>query len=143
MPDGSRAAEFLDASIVIRYLTQDSLEQSAQAWRILQNVEADRRRVTTTESIVMEVVFVLASKALYNLPREEIRRHVGNVISLRSLKLAHKRTVLAALDLFVERPNLSFVDALSVAHMQRLKLGTILSIDRDFDRVERLTRKEG
>ncbi len=133
---------FLDTNPILRYLTKDNPDQSARAKAIFAQVEEGSLLVTTSETIIGEVVFVLSSKVLYNLPRDEIRTHLQNILSLRGLRLAHKRMYLRALDLYAALPKLDFADVLSIADMERRKLTTILSFDRDFDGIEGITRRE-
>ncbi|MCL5075719.1 MAG: PIN domain-containing protein [Chloroflexi bacterium] len=135
------AVEFLDTNLIIRYLTQDNPEQAERAYRILQQLEAGTLTVTTSEAIIIEAVQILSSKALYNLPRQDIRTHLTTIIALRGLKLPNKRVYLRALDLYVST-NLDFIDALNVAHMERAKIDTILSFDRDFDHIKGIIRRE-
>lgn len=132
---------FLDTNIFLRYLTQDNQEQSARAYRLLRQVEAGTVIATTSEAIIAEIVHVLSSKALYNVPRPEIRERVGDIIQLKGLKLPAKATYLRALDLYATTA-LDFVDCLSVAQMERGKITVILSFDRDFDRISTVTRQE-
>jgi len=132
---------FLDTNIIIRYLTQDDPIQAARAKQILDQVAAGTLEVTTSETIIGEVVFVLSSKVLYNLPRNEIRRHLTNILGLKGLRLPYKRMYLRALELYATTPKLDFVDALSVAHMERRKLSTIISFDGDFDGIPGITRQ--
>ncbi len=133
--------EFLDANVVIRYLTRDNPEQSPRALRLLQEVEIGTRQVTTCEGVLVEIVQVLSSKRLYNLPRSDIASALSDILRLRGLRLANKATYLRALDLYAST-SLEFVDALVVAHMERRKLQTILSFDQDFDRFPQITRRE-
>lgn len=133
--------EFLDTNVILRHLTQDNPHQAERAYRLLQQVETGALAVTTSEGVLVEAVYVLSSKVVYNLPRSDIRTSLSGIISLKGLKLAHKRTYLRALDLYAST-NLDFVDALNVAHMEREKIGTILSFDRDYDRVPGVTRRE-
>jgi predicted nucleic acid-binding protein len=98
-------------------------------------------RVTTCEGVIVAAVHILSSKQLYNLARPAIRTHLGNILTLRGLRLQHKRTYLRALDLYAST-NLDFVDTLNIAHMERSKITTIISFDRDFDRFEQITRRE-
>ena len=134
--------EFLDTNVIIRYLTGDNAEQAQRAYHLFQQVEAGKRLITTCEAVLAEVVYVLSSKVLYNLDRNEIRTHLRTIITLRGLRLSHKTTYLQALDLYVEHPYLSFVDALCAAQAQRTHSSHILSFDRDFDRVPGLMRRE-
>lgn len=133
--------EFLDTNIILRYLTQDNPEHARRAYNLLQQVETGDLIVTTSEAVIVEVVYVLSSKTLYNFPRPDIQAHLSTVIALRGLKLPHKRTYLRALDIYATT-NLDFVDALNVAHMERGQITTILTFDKDFDKVQGITRRE-
>lgn len=132
---------FLDANIFLRYLTQDNPDQGQRAYAILQQVENGTLQVMTSEAVITEVVHVLSSKALYNVPRPVIRTRLAAVITLKGLRLRHKRMYLRALDIY-EGTTIDFVDALSVALMERAKITTILSFDRDFDKIPGITRQE-
>lgn len=133
---------FLDTNIVIRYLTQDDPDQSARAKALLDQVEAGELQVTTSETVLGELVFVLSSKRLYNLPREEIRAYLGAFLGLKGLRLPNKRMYLRALELYATISRLDFAGALHVAEMERRKLTTIISFDEDFDGIEGITRRE-
>lgn len=136
------ALAFLDTNVIIRYLTRDDPAQGARAKQLLDQVAAGTITVTTSETVIGEVVFVLSSKALYNLPRDRIRTHLSAILSLKGLRIAHKRMYLRALDLYVAVPRLDFADALSVAEMERRQLSTIISFDRDFDSITGVDRQE-
>jgi predicted nucleic acid-binding protein len=126
-------ALFLDTSIVIRYVTQDDPDKSAQARALLKEVEASKLTLICSESIVVEIVHVLSSKALYNQPRATVAGHLSAILALPQLKLANKRTILRALELWVNAASsVDFVDAVSVAHMERQGIATIASFDQDF-----------
>jgi len=133
--------EYLDTNVILRYLTQDDPSQADRARLFLEQVQSGTITVTTSEAVIAEVVYVLSSRALYDLPRPDIKTHLANIISLRGLKLPNKRTYLRALDLY-ETANLDFVDALNVAHMERSGIQTIVSFDRDFDTIAGITRRE-
>lgn len=132
---------FLDTNIIIRYLTQDNLEQAEKAYGLFQQMEAGTLRATTCEGVIIEAVHILSSKALYALSRQAIKAHLTTIITLKGLRLTNKGSYLRALDLYAST-NLDFVDALIVAHMERAKISTLLSFDRDFDRLPNVTRLE-
>src|SRR6266851_5102483 len=134
---------FLDTNIIIRYLTQDDADKAERSRALLKQVEAGELTLITSESIVVEIVQVLSSKVLYNQPRATVARHLSVIVALAKLKLANKRTIVRALDLWVNAPaSVDFVDALSVAHMERQQIATIASFDRDFDRFTQISRYE-
>ena len=60
--------EFLDTTIIIRYLTQDNLDQAQRALALLQDVEEGKITVTTSEAVIVEAVYMLSSRVTYNLP---------------------------------------------------------------------------
>ncbi len=134
---------FLDTNIIIRYLTQDDADKAERSRALLKQVEAGELTLITSESIVVEIVQVLSSKVLYNQPRATVARHLSVIVALAKLKLANKRTIVRALDLWVNAPaSVDFVDALSVAHMERQQIATIASFDRDFDRFAQINHYE-
>jgi len=91
--------------------------------------------------VVVETVNVLSSRVTHNLPRQEIHRHLGNIFSLRGFRIPQKNTYRRALELWVATPPVrDFVDALSVAQMERLKIPSIASFDQDFDRFPQIRR---
>src|SRR5512142_516845 len=101
--------EFLDANIVIRYLTRDNPDHSPRALRLLQQVETGERQITTCEGVLVEIVQVLSSKRLYNLPRSDIASALSDILRLRGLRLVNRATYLRALDLYAAT-SLDFVD---------------------------------
>ena len=132
---------FLDTNIIIRFITQDNPDHAARAHRFLQEVEAGKRNVTTSEGVIVEAIYVLSSKRLYNLSRQEIQRHLTNVLSLQGVKLSNKKVYLRALELYANS-TIDFVDALTIAQMRQRKLTTIISFDRDFDGIPNIKREE-
>ena len=141
--------EFLDTNVFLRYIVQPDpgevhlVRQAGRARAIFQGMAQGGRTATTCEGVIVEIVQVLSSRALYNVPRADIQRLLSPLLRLPALKLAHKRAYFRALDLYVEQPRLDFVDCLNVAHMERQGIGRILSFDRDFDRVAGIERHEG
>lgn len=136
------ALRFLDANIIIRHITKDNEVLSKKAYQILKRIEAGTLTATMCESILTECVFVLSSRNLYDLPREKIKTALDLILSLRGLKLPHKKTYRRALEIYAST-NLDFPDALAVAHMERLGLTEILSFDEDFDTLTGITRRTG
>ncbi len=63
------------------------------------------------------------------------------IVSLPGLQVPHRPSFLRALEVYAVT-NLDFEDCLSLAHMERLKIKTILSYDRDFDRLKTIQRRE-
>ena len=132
----------LETNVVIRYLTQDDPEQARQAFGFLKEIESGRRSVLLPEGVLVEIVQVLSSRQLYNTPREEIRLRLSTILRLPAIKASAKRTSLRALDIYVDYPQLSFVDSLCAAYAEREGESVVVSFDRDFRRVPGITWEE-
>lgn len=132
----------LDTNVIIRYLTNDNADQSPRAHALFRRLETGNAIVRLTEAVLVEAVQVLSSKQLYNVPRSEIRHHLSNIISLIGVHIPGKRRYLRALDLYVNVPALSFVDALLAIYAQGGSSATVISFDTGFDKVADLTREE-
>ena len=134
--------KFIDANIFIRHLTGDDSDKAKACRALFVHVRDGEEEVTTTEAVVAEVVFVLRSRKLYDVPAKTVRDLLAPILSLRGLALEHKTVHLRALDLMATRQALDYEDALSVMHSKRQGIAEIYSYDTDFDRIEGLERVE-
>jgi predicted nucleic acid-binding protein len=132
---------FVDTNILIRYLTRDDPQKAEAVQRLFQRLERGEEQARTTEAIITETCYVLASRT-YNLSHEDIRQRLTPIINLRGLKLPHKRVYLRALDLYALHPRIDFEDVLSVAYMETEGITEIYSYDTDFDGIEGVGRVE-
>jgi predicted nucleic acid-binding protein len=136
---------FLDANVFLRYLVQSNApadqEKAEAAAKLFREAMTGATTLTTSDAIIAEVVFVLASPRQYGLPAPEITARLKPLLNLRGVKLPGKRRVLRALDLYASSPKLGFVDALAIAYVERSGL-TLASFDRHFDGVPNIKRWE-
>jgi len=133
--------KFLDANVILRYLTSDDPEKAKNCYELFQKVKRGEIELTTCEAVIAEIVYVLSSNVIYNLPRDEIYSLLLPIINLNGLKLPQKHLYIRALDIYASR-NIDFEDALSFAHMEKRQTKEIYSYDRDFDKLEELKRLE-
>ncbi len=134
---------FLDTNVILRYLIRDDDAKAQACYELFRRAQKGEEELTTCEAIVAEAVYVLSSPRLpYRLNHEEIRARLLPILTLRGLKLPHKRVCLRALDLHASSAFLDFEDALAVAHMEQRGITEIVSYDRDFDRVAGVRRTE-
>jgi predicted nucleic acid-binding protein len=87
--------------------------------------------VTTADVVLAEVVYVLSSKALYNLPRQDIKAKLTILLSLKGFVLTGKRTWNRALTLYATTL-LDLADTYLVALVERRKNTSIVGFDHDF-----------
>jgi predicted nucleic acid-binding protein len=133
--------QFIDANIFLRFLTRDDPTKAERVKALLERAQRGEVSLLTSESVIAELVFVLASPRLYNLSREEVRTLLSPIVGLKGLKLPRRKALLRALDLFAAA-SMDFVDALAVAQMEAGRISEIYSYDGHFDSVEGITRLE-
>ncbi|MCB0167498.1 MAG: PIN domain-containing protein [Anaerolineae bacterium] len=135
------AAQFVDTNIFLRHLTNDHPEKAKACFELFKKAARDEVSLVTADWVIAEVVYVMSSKTVYNLPPMEIKNRLRPILAIRGLKVENKDVVLYALDLFA-RLGIDFEDCLSVAHIERRRIQTIYSYDQHFDQVETITRLE-
>lgn len=133
---------FVDTNIFIRHLTRDDPEKARVCFALFQKARDNKITLTTTESVISEIVYVLSSsRQIYTLSREEIRNLLYPLLSLPGFRIPHRRTFLRALNVYAAH-DLDFEDALLIAHMERQNIKEIYSYDRSFDKIESIKRVE-
>jgi predicted nucleic acid-binding protein len=115
---------------------------SPAALGLFQRIGSGTEQVAVLDATIAEVVYVLSSRSLYGLPRADIRDRLQSLLAYRDLQVENRMRCLAALDLYVRHPALSFGDALIAAAVQDEDPYELYSYDRDFDRVEGVVRVE-
>jgi predicted nucleic acid-binding protein len=132
---------FIDSNIFIRHLTRDDPQKAQACFDLFRRAERNEINLTTSESVIAEVVYVLSSRQLYAIPRDEIRRLLRPLLLLPGLKLTHRGVYLRALDVYATYP-IDFEDALLAAQMEQQQVTELYSYDRDFDQVAGIKRLE-
>ncbi len=89
-----------------------------------------------------EVLYVLTSKAHYNLSHADAAARVHPLLLVRGLRLANKRRYLRALDIYAANPHLDFPDAVNIVLMEELGVAELYSYDSDFDQIPGIRRVE-
>lgn len=127
---------FLDANILLRALTRSAdpavQRMNQRAGELLRQAERGEVEVTTSDAVIAEVAFILTAKAHYQLPVADAAGRLAAILRLRGVKVREKRTVLRALELWAEHPQLGFVDALTASYAQQTGI-QLATFDTDFD----------
>lgn len=134
---------FLDANIILRVLAQSTDSEGQKRAEIGRSLlrQADRGEIdiTTSDAILAEVAFVLTSRKHYQLPAENAAALISSIVRLRGFRHREKATILRSLDIWAQRPQLGFVDALTAAYA--LEPGIQLAtFDTDFDDLSHISR---
>ena len=94
----------------------------------------------TTDTVLFEAAYTLES--FYKVPRAEIAAQLLDILRLPGVILPGKRIYRRVFALYVQHRRLSFADCFHAALVERHGLDSILSFDKDFDRVPGLVREE-
>jgi len=132
---------FLDANVILRYLTADVPEKAERCLALFQRADRGEVELTTSEAIIAEVVYVPSSKHLYHLDRGRIREILLPVVHLRGLKAPSRSLLHQALETYATH-SVDFEDALAVAHMRSQGMSEIVSYGQHSDRIEGVRRIE-
>ncbi|MGO0122477.1 PIN domain-containing protein [Desulfothermobacter acidiphilus] len=129
----------LDANVILRFLTNDVPEQADRCAELLKRLEAGAEEVWLPELVLADIVWTL--EKFYHQPKERIRELLTPLLNLHGLRFTGKRIAKEALRLYAEK-NVDWTDAFVAAQMLSRKQGEIYSYDRDFEKIEGITRVE-
>lgn len=136
MSEGSGEGEtyWVDANVLLRFLTGEPEELAARAERFLQSAERSEVSARVHQAVVAETVWVLES--FYNYSKEEIANSLDAVLEEAALTVDNKRVTLRALRTMAEE-NVNLMDAL-LAETARARGEAVASFDRkDFRKLAR------
>ncbi len=133
---------FVDTNVFVRYFANDMPGRSEACHRLFRRLAHEQEQAVTSEAVIVETIHVLTSRVTYRMSHREIAEALRVVVSLPGLRIPSKARVLQALDLFAQHEFLDFVDALIVTQIEAGHADSVLSYDRDFDRVPGVIRVE-
>lgn len=128
---------YVDANVILRYLTRDPPEMAEAALRTFTAAQRGKVRLLLAPITVAEVVWVLES--FYGHPRAHVAQTLTQFLHADGLEIESLDLLIEALALYHEQ-NLDFADALVATVARRKGPPVVYSFDRDFDRVAGLTR---
>ena len=130
----------LDTNVIIRLITADDKIKQEKTARLFEKIKEGKVTAFIHDVIFAEIVFVLVSKKLYNLPKRKIQALLLPIVNLTNIKFNNKKKIKRALELFVKY-DLDFEDALIAAYAETKKI-EIFSFDRDFKKIPSITSKQ-
>ena len=115
---------FLDANIFLRHLVRPATPETERMEAIVSTlfaaIERGDQEATTSEVVLHEVCYVLASKKHYHLSAVDIAAYLIPMLRMPGLKLGRgeKRLYVRALEIYVANPKLEFADAIIAARCE-------------------------
>jgi predicted nucleic acid-binding protein len=135
------SAPFLDASVIVRFVTGDDPDKFRASTALLQSVEDGDLTLALPDIVLGEVVYVLGSPRLYGLDRTDVSTALSTIVRLPGIQMQNKRIMLEALDLY-RQTRADFADCYVVAGIRNTAASQVYSYDRDFDRFSDIERVE-
>ena len=124
---------FVDADIFIRYLTNNEPLKHQAYLSLFKQAEANQIALTTSESVIAEVVSVLSSCKHYGLSRKQIQFALSRLLLLLGFQMLNHGVLLRALGLYAQHA-LDFEDCLTVIYIERDRVNKLYSYGQEFDR---------
>ena len=122
----------LDSNVLVRYLTQDDLAQSARATRLIERQLSEKEPGFISVIVLVELWWVL--KRLYRATRAELKQTVQDLLDTRQFVLEQRGAVIQALKrLDVAAGDIA--DALIVELARASGCERVVTFDKDADRV--------
>ena len=131
----ARLSAFVDTKVLIRHLTGDPPAQARRTTAFLRAAD----ELFLPDLIVAEVVYVLES--FYEVERERVAELVRAVIGYPAIVVVDASLLLRALEVY-EVEQIDFEEAYLVASAEVTGVDTIVSFDREIDRVVTVQRLE-
>lgn len=125
---------FVDANILLRFLTKQPPEQAEQARDILERGQRGEFNLVVEPLTLAEVVYVLSG--IYHYPIERIKAELLALINTDAVRLETTVLERAVLDALAKlSPKLDFPDTYLAARA-RLSGGQVVSFDKGFGTLE-------
>ncbi len=132
---------YIDTDVIIRLLTGDDQQKRKDATALFERVAKGDLVLSAPDTAIADVVFVLSSPKLYDLPRSQIRDLLAVLLHYPNFKVDNKQVVIKALD-FYASANIDFGDAMLAVLTRESQNQLIYSYDHDFDKIPDIKRKE-
>ena len=127
-----KGSKFVDTNVLIRVW-----EAKPEFVTWLKRLSENRKIVYVPSVVVAEVIWVLTS--FYKISRLEIKSFVDTISNTECLKIATKHDIYKAISLY-ESSNVKFTDCMIAGYLD--ENDTIISEDRDFDKLSGTKREE-
>ncbi len=130
---------FVDTNVFIRFLTNDIPQKADACEEVFKKAVEKKEIIFTTDMVIAEIIWVLES--FYELEKEEIQPKVEKILNTPNLVCPNKDLILRALALYRGK-NIDYIDAYNALILKEKGIDELYSYDKDYDRIDWLTRLE-
>jgi predicted nucleic-acid-binding protein len=125
-PDEAPQRAFIDTNLLLRFLTNDIVEQADAVERLLRRAAAGEVALVTNPMVIAEIVWTLTR--FYKQPRHVIHDDVISLLNLPGLEISEADLLLEAINAYAQN-NVSFIDAYNGAWIRRQGLADAYTYD--------------
>lgn len=126
------AAVWIDANVVLRFISGDPPDMAARALELMKRAESGEVELRLSHLVLAEIVWVLAS--YYNYPKMKIADVLISFITADGILAEEGEILITALNNMANK-NVDFVDAYLAARAFE-KGEAVCSFDRDFKKLD-------
>lgn len=130
---------FLDANVILRFLTNDPKEEGGKCRELLERAAAGDLTLWLTSLTVAEVVWVL--ERVYQWPKAEVGTRVSALIGLTGLVVPEAPMLSEALQAY-RKQNVDFADGYLWAMARANKVSDVYSYDKHLNRLPGIRRRD-
>ncbi len=116
----------------MRWLLGDDKEQADAIAALVRKYEKSGERLWACDMVIAEVVWVLESN--YDIPPKDVAQHIESLLDVETFEFENRERLLRALELY-RAHEVDFIDCYIVASARDKGLASVLSYDRDFDKM--------
>lgn len=123
---------FLDTNIFLRFLVNTKGKQHQDCFRLFKLIRAGKVKGVICSVVILEIYFTL--KSFYRFSNRKCEKLLGQILGIGNLKAVDNFNYGKALKLFSQK-RVKFADCLIASLKFFEKEGTIVSYDKDFDKL--------
>ena len=127
---------YLDTNVLVRFVTGEPEAQARQVAKFISAAETGKTKLCVLPMFLAEAVYVL--NGFYDHPRAKVSAALAHLIACPGFQSPEQDRMLLALQLFKET-KIDFADCY-LAAVSKIDGSAIASFDRDFDKIQGVTR---
>lgn len=132
---------FIDTNIFLRVAAKENQKSFKECYQLLQAIKLGKVEAVTATIVLAETVWTLNS--YYKFTKEKISQIIKGILNLRGLRVIDQYDPYWATRQF-EKTNIKYIDLLIASiEKNRIKEWTIVSYDKDFDKLGVLRKEPG
>lgn len=129
----------VDTNVFLRFFVQDDPEKATKVRKVFERAKEGTIELVTEPFIIIELAYAFSS--YFKLPKNEICDKLRSILTLPFITVREREDIATALNVYEEH-GVDFIDAFLFVKTKKKEKMTILSFDKDFDKLTPQLRTE-